>query len=290
MSWLLKAVPGYPRWFRFWQFWLATEGRLPLVTVDPTWDSAAHNGTVSESNYRLQQQLVARLQAQFDGREDLLASVIPDYPPGGKRMLRDDGAWARALMAENSELVTTSIVEITAAGIKTSDGRVHEVDVIIYATGFKASDFLTPMEIVGKGGQDLHAFWDGDARAYKGTSVPGFPGLYMTFGPNTNLVVTGSAIFMSECSVEYIMNCLKETLDGGGFPLDVRKSAYLEYSDAVDNENALRAWGVAGVHSWYKNATGRVTQNWPFSLHKFYEQSQVINPEAYSIVKPIPKD
>ncbi|MFD1860305.1 NAD(P)/FAD-dependent oxidoreductase [Aeromicrobium camelliae] len=284
MRWLFDVVPEYPRWFRFWQFWLATEGRLSLVTVDPEWDEP---GTVSAANKLLRDQLVARLEEQYADRPDLLAKVVPDYPPGGKRMLRDNGVWAEALHRDNVDLVTDPITRITPTGIETASGE-REFDVIVYATGFRASDFLMPMEVTGKDGRDLHRDWDGNAGAYKGVSVPGFPNLFLVFGPNTNLVVTGSAIFMTECSVEYIMECLRFSLTEGGRPIDVKQGAYEAYCRDMDRGNALRAWGVPGVRSWYKNRYGKVTQNWPWPLLRFYELSTTFDRDAYDVVAPRP--
>src|SRR5581483_3551335 len=105
---------------------------------------------------------------------DLLEKVVPTYPVGAKRMLRDNGVWAGALKRDNVQLLTTPITRITSKGIVTEDGVEHEVDVFVYGTGFHASKFLTPMQITGQGGIDLHEHWNGDARAYLGVSVPGF--------------------------------------------------------------------------------------------------------------------
>ncbi len=282
MSVLFDLVPQYARWFRFWQFWLATEGRLSLVTIDPDW---SQDDSVSEANQMLREQLVARLEEQYADRPDLLAKVIPSYPPGGKRMLRDNGVWAAALHREHVHLETAGIEEITPTGIRTSEGHV-EVDVIVYATGFQASDFLVPMEVTGVGGVDLREEWQGDARAYRGVSVPGFPNLHLVFGPNTNLVVTGSAIFMTECSVEYVMELIRMSLERDGAPLVVTREAYDAYALDMDEGNAQRAWGGEGVTSWYRNSSGRVTQNWPWPLLRFYELSTDIDPGAYRPLDP----
>ena len=107
-------------------------------------------------------------------------------------------------------LVTDGIREITPTGIVTNDGVEHAVDVIVYGTGFQASEFLTPMTVRGVGGIDLHEQWQGDARAFLGISVPGFPNLFCLYGPNTNIVINGSIIYFSECGVRYILGCVEE--------------------------------------------------------------------------------
>ena len=95
-------------------------------------------------------------------------------------------------------------------GVVTVDGELHEFDVLLYGTGFQPSKFLTPMKVVGRGGVDLHGRWDGDARAYLGVTVPGFPNFFMLYGPNTNIVVNGSIIWFTECEVRYVMDCHQE--------------------------------------------------------------------------------
>ena len=93
---------------------------------------------------------------------------MPDYPPFSKRFIRDNGAWPRTIMRDDVDLVTDAIDEITPEGVRTVDGTLHEADVLIYGTGFTASDFLMPMQVVGRDGVELHDRWQGDARAYLG--------------------------------------------------------------------------------------------------------------------------
>ena len=99
--------------------------------------------------------------------------------------------------------------------MRTADGVDHDVDVLIYGTGFQASKFLTPMQVTGEGGVDLHEQWDGDARAYLGLTVPDFPNLFLMYGPNTNIVVNGSIIYFSECEAHYIAESVRLLLERG---------------------------------------------------------------------------
>ena len=135
----------------------------------------------------------------------------------------------------------------------TEDGVQHDVDVLIYGTGFTASQFLTPMTIVGRTGVELHEHWNGDARAYLGVTVPGFPNLFCLYGPNTNIVVNGSIVYFSECGSRYILGLVKLLLEGGHRALDVRKDVHDEFNELVDAENKRMAWGWSDVNSWYKN-------------------------------------
>jgi 4-hydroxyacetophenone monooxygenase len=182
LEWLLQHVPSYAEWYRFWLFCTYAEGLLPSVKVDPEWRDV---GTaVSADNELVRQGLVEYLEDQFGDRPDLLSKVVPTYPPAAKRMLRDNGIWARTLKRDNVRLVTDRITRITAGGVATDAGE-YPLDVLILATGFQASHFLMPMSVKGRGGVDLHQQWAGDARAYLGMTIPGFPNLFCLYGPNT---------------------------------------------------------------------------------------------------------
>jgi 4-hydroxyacetophenone monooxygenase len=139
------------------------------------------------------------------------------------------------------------------------------------------------MRIVGRKGLDLNDHWGGDARAYLGISVPDFPNLFLMYGPNTNIVVNGSIIFFSECEVRYIMGCIDLLLRTRARALDVKHDVHDAYNVRIDAENGRMAWGAPGVHSWYKNAKGRVSQNWPFSLIDFWAATQAPDPEDFEL-------
>jgi 4-hydroxyacetophenone monooxygenase len=255
---------------------------LAGVRVDPDWEPKDH--AVGLFNDILRQLLTGYLQQEFADRPDLLHKVLPSYPPGAKRLLRDNGVWARALKRDNVRLLTETIREITPKGIVTADGTAHDVDVIIYGTGFQASKFLTPMTVTGRSGIDLHEQWNGDARAYLGVTVPGFPNLFCLYGPNTNIVINGSIIYFSECGVRYILGCLGLLLGGKHRALDVRKDVHDEFNERVDAENALMAWGWSDVNSWYKNEHGHVAQNWPFTLLEYWRRTRVPDPGDYELI------
>ena len=282
LRWLYAHVPSYSEWNRFHIFWKMGDGVLAGVRVDPDWEPKDH--AVGLFNDILRQLLTGYLQEQFADRPDLLDKVLPSYPPGAKRLLRDNGVWARALKRDNVQLLTETIREITPTGIVTADGTAHDVDVIIYGTGFQASKFLTPMTVTGRSGIDLHEQWNGDARAYLGVTVPGFPNLFCLYGPNTNIVINGSIIYFSECGVRYILGCLGLLLGGKHRALDVRKDVHDEYNERVDAENALMAWGWSDVNSWYKNEHGHVAQNWPFTLLEYWQRTLAPDPGDYELI------
>jgi len=279
LLWLFRHVPSYAHWYRFWMFWMTTEGLLPAATVDAAWPEKERS--VSMENDVLRMLLSGYIQSQFGDRPDLLEKVMPAYPPAAKRMILDNGVWAEALKRDNVQLVTEPIERITPAGVTTADGVERAADVIIYGTGFTASQFLVPMKVFGRSGTELNEQWGGDARAYMGVVVPNFPNFYMMYGPNTNIVVNGSITYFSECEMRYIMGCLRLLVQGEAKALDCRKDVHDAYNQRIDEANRLRAWGASGVNSWYKNRFGRVSQNWPFNAIEYWQQTREPDPADF---------
>ncbi len=279
LQWLYAAIPSYSEWHRFWILWQMGDGMLEAVRISDSW--GLKNQSVSPLNDMIRKGLTEYLNKQFVGRPDLIRNAIPTYPPFSKRLLRDDGEWAKALTRENVELITEPVKEITKKSLITSDGKEHPVDVIIYATGFQASKFLSPMTVTGRNGLDLHKQWNNDARAYLGISVPGFPNLFCLYGPNTNLVVNGSIIFFSECGVRYILGCIKLLLKNQHSALDIKTEKYDAFNVRVDAENRKMAWSIGDVHNWYKNESGRVSQNWPFTVLEYWQKTIKPDEEDY---------
>lgn len=280
LRWLYHHVPFYSEWNRIWIFWRMGDGALAAATLDPAWKE--REDAVSAENDLLRQISTAYLTNEFADRPDLLEKVLPDYPISAKRMIRDNGVWARTLKRPNVQLLTGGIREITPGGLVCERGVEHPVDVIVYGTGFQASRFLTPMKITGRGGALLHDRWQGDdARAYLGLTVPGFPNFFMLYGPNTNIVVNGSIIYFSECGVRYLMDCLRILLEQRRSALDLREGIHDAFNEAVDAANRERTWGASSVRSWYKNSRGRSAQNWPFTLLEYWQRTKAVDPTEY---------
>lgn len=279
LQWLFRHVPHYLNWYRFWLFWTTSDGLLPAAMVDDDWQP--QDRSVSAANDQLRQLLTMSLQSQYADRPELLEKTLPTYPPAAKRILLDNGSWPAALKRENVQLVTEGIKEITPDGVMTVEGDLHAADVIIYGTGFHASQFLMPMTVTGRSGIDLEEQWNGDARAYLGMTVPNFPNFFLLYGPNTNIVVNGSIIYFSECEVQYILGCLHLLLEDGHKALECKQEVHDAYNERIDEANLHRAWGVSDVNSWYKNEHGRVAQNWPFNLVEYWQQTREPDPADY---------
>jgi 4-hydroxyacetophenone monooxygenase len=278
LRWVLDHIPEYARWDRLSVFSRLQEGLLPRTVVDPDWDIAS--GSVSAENDAIRQGLTAYYEFVFPD-PDLRAKMLPAYPFGAKRMVVDSGVYSTALQRENVTVETEPIAAITPSGVALEDGRIIDHDVIIYGTGFRASQFLTPMRIVGRGGADLHEAWGGDARAHLGLTIPGFPNLFLMYGPNTNIVVNGSIVYFSECQAHYIAESLRLLLERGAKSMDCRREAHDAYNERIDAATLERAWGASDVSSWYKNEFGRVAQNWPFNLFDYWNQTREVNEDDY---------
>ena len=281
LRWILRHVPEYARWDRLALFSRLQEGLLPRTVVDPDWDISS--GSVSAANDELRQGLTLYYEFAFPDPA-LRAKVLPNYPFGAKRMIVDSGVYSNALAAPNVTLETGAIAEIVPSGVAMRDGRTVEHDIIVYATGFSASRFLTPMRVVGRGGVDLHARWDGDARAHLGLTVPGFPNLFLMYGPNTNIVVNGSIIYFSECEAHYITESVRLLLEKDAAAMDCRPEVHDAYNVMIDTATRARAWGVSDVSTWYRNEHGRVAQNWPFNLFDYWQQTRAVDPDDYVLL------
>ena len=282
-AWLVRKVPHYAQWYRLWVTVLGIPGRFHTVRAEQGWHHAPLS--VSKKNHEVREALIGRLAEQFSGHPEMLKHAIPSYPPGAKRMLRDNGVWARALKSEHTTLEVSPIRSFTPSGIVTEDGTEHDVDVVIYATGFKPSEYLDGINIVGREGLDIHKYWQGDAQAYNGVTVPGFPNFFMVYGPNVGGVVAGSLHFMLERASEYALKAVKEVLDRKIKALDVKQAALDRFVEWVDGENRQMAWGQPYVKTWYQNRCGRVSQVWPFTNVEYWEVTESVDSADYDFIQ-----
>jgi 4-hydroxyacetophenone monooxygenase len=150
------------------------------------------------------------------------------------------------------------------------------------ATGFIASKMLWPMEIAGRDGRTIRDVWgDDDPCAYLGITVPGFPNLFLTYGPNTNLAHGGSIIFHTECQVRYIAQALRDMIENGKPAIEARPDVHDDYNRRVDEAHRGMVWAHPGVTSWYKNKDNRVTVTSPWTLLDYWKLTREYNPADY---------
>lgn len=279
VKWVLANVSGYAQWYRFMLFWAFGDGVHGALIVDPEWDGGTLS--ISKRNADIRALWTQYIDQEMGDRPDLYAKVLPDYPPFGKRSLRDN-EWFSTLRRDNVELHNDGIDHIEENAIIDKNGVRHEVDVIVFATGFQASRMLYPLDIVGKGGKTIRGLWgDDDPRAYLGICVPDFPNLFLTYGPNTNLAHGGSIIFQSECQVHYIMECLATLIESGQDAMDCTQKAHDAYNDKLDTVLEKMVWTHKGVTNWYQNKSGRVTTNSPWLLVEYWELTRHVEPDAF---------
>ncbi|ORA39156.1 flavin-containing monooxygenase [Mycobacterium aquaticum] len=268
VRWAMEHLPYYGRWYRFLLMWPGADKGLDAARVDPNY--ADQSSAVSDINAIARVMFTGWITTQVGDDPDLLAKVLPDYPATGKRTLQDNGRWLSTLKRENVELVRTPIERITPTGVVTTDGVAHDVDIIVYATGFRATDVLFPMTITGRDGIDLHELWGQRPYAYRGITVPGFPNFFMTYGPGTHLAHGGSLILNSELQMHYIDQCLAYLVNAG-----VRTMEPLPEPTRAWHERSQRAirrtvWAHPSIkHSYFKNADGEIHTVSPWRLSEY---------------------
>lgn len=276
--WAIRHLPYYGRWLRFISWWPITDAAEERVMMDPGWDTDGLScGT---ANHAVREMLIAWMRA-FTEDEELLAKVVPDYPPMGKRMLQDNGTWLRTLQRDDVELVRDGIAELTPDGVTTVDGVHRPADVLVWATGFDVNHQLGPIDVRGVGGLRLNDAWGESPYAYLGVTVPGFPNLYCLYGPGTNAVNGASIIYNSECQMRYVLGCLDMVIASGARSATVRGDVCEDYH----RRNQERLKGMVYTHpkvvSYYKNAAGDVPTLYGFRIVDYWKWTRRPNPDDY---------
>jgi cation diffusion facilitator CzcD-associated flavoprotein CzcO len=213
---------------------------------------------------------------------DVRRRAWPDYPFGCKRILFSSD-YLPALQRPDVELVTDAIARITPSGVVTADGRERPADCLVYGTGFRSGDFVMPMRVAGLGGRTLDEAWAAGAEAHLGIAVSGFPGMFVLYGPNTNLGV-GSIIVMIEAQVRYAIDAIRHSRRSGA-ALHVRPEVQAGSSRRVQERLRGSVW--ASCRNWYRDAgTGRVVNNWPGFMVEYVRATRAVRPEEYREVRP----
>ena len=200
----------------------------------------------------------AYIDAVFKDRPDLLKMVTPQYPYPGKRPVLT-GDFYPALLRDNVELVPHAVESVTAKGVVDDEGVEHPVDVLVMATGFQPTSYLSTLEVIGRGGVSLHQKWDGEPSAFLGITVPGFPNFYILYGPNTN---GGEIVSHLERQAEFVVRSLRRMTTGKVTAIEVRQRPYDLYNRWLERSMAKTAWVVS--NNYYKTPSGRVVTQWPF--------------------------
>jgi cation diffusion facilitator CzcD-associated flavoprotein CzcO len=221
---------------------------------------------------------LAHLRRQV-GDPALRAKLVPVYPIGAKRVLFNDDYYP-TLARPNVRLVTERIERFEPRGVQTTDGELHPLDVVIFATGFRSTDFLAPIEVVGRAGHRLEDEWRKGAHAYLGVTVSGFPNFFMLYGPNTNLG-HNSILVMIEAQVDYVIDALAKMEARGMATIDVRRDVMDAYNRGLQRDLARSVWSTIDA-SWYKLADGTITNNWPHSTIRYRRMLREVRLEDYA--------
>ena len=275
-KWLLKNLPFYSRWYRFLLFYPGSDQLLDSLFIDSAWK--VRSDSINQKNDAMRELFTAAMLGQISD-QSLVDKVIPDYPPFGKRMLQDNGAWLQALHLPNVTLLSEGVECISSKGV-VSSGKELEFDTIIFATGFRAQDFFSPINIDGGSGSYDKIYGD-SPRSYLGITFSSMPNFFAMYGPGTNLAHAGSIIFNSECQINYICSAIKYMLSNNFKVIRVKPEIEKQYQDRFDKRHEKMVWQHSKVSSWYQNSKGKVVTTSPWRLVEYWNWTNKFNQDDY---------
>jgi 4-hydroxyacetophenone monooxygenase len=272
IQYLVDRVPLYGAWYRCRLVWSYSDKVHESLQIDPDWPGRPESINAANEGHR--RYFTRYLTQQLAEREDLIPRVVPRYPPFGKRMLIDNG-WFRTLTKDNVDLVDDGIDHISEYGVVDASGRLHQADVIVYATGFQTLRMVGSYDVYGRDGASLRDEWgEEDARAYLGITVPKFPNFFCLYGPNTGLGHGGSLILLTECATRYIVALIQRMIVEGIDTLEVRKDVFDRYNEQLDAAHEKMIWAHPGTTNWYRNSRGRVVTNFPWRIVDYWQMTR----------------
>jgi cation diffusion facilitator CzcD-associated flavoprotein CzcO len=210
---------------------------------------------------------------------ELRRKVTPDYTIGCKRILISND-WYEALSQPNVDVETSGISEVREHSIVTKDGREHEVDTILFGTGFSPTEMPVAKWLRGSGDRLLSDVWSDTMSSYLGSTVTGFPNFFFIIGPNTGLGHT-SQVYMIESQVGYIADALATMQARGIATIEPKAEAQRAFDDEVQSRMSHTVWVEGGCKSWYVDKSGRNTTLWPDFTFRFRKRLRRFDPENY---------
>jgi len=261
---LYRAVPGVQRLARFAVYW-----SRELFVI----------GFMKVRRNPVPEQLARHHLEKQVADPELRARLTPRYAIGCKRILISNDYYP-AIQEPNVELVTDGVQEIRGRSIVTGDGREREVDAIILATGFRVTEMPFARWVTGRDGSCLADHWGGSPAAYRGTTVAGFPNLFLLLGPNTGLGHT-SVLVMLEAQLRYVIDCLRHLERTRLATIEVRQEAQDAFNARVQSRLRDTVWNSGGCRSWYLDRTGRNATIWPGSTWPYIRIMRRFDPAAY---------
>lgn len=242
---LFRHLPGY--------HWLYRMGSFALHEL--RWPAFRSGGLAAAYT---RHRLTRRIKAQVEDAA-MLEQVLPDYAPGCKRILLSNDFF-ETLNQPHVRLVTDAVQRFTSKGVMTAGGEAVDADLVILATGFKATEFLPNLDVRGRGGQSLKTVWGDSPRAYKGVALSGFPNLFTLYGPNTNLG-HNSIIFMIERQTEFVRRQIMRLLNADARSIEVKAQAQAAFNARLQKRLDQTVW-AGECPSWYKSPDGIIVNNW----------------------------
>jgi cation diffusion facilitator CzcD-associated flavoprotein CzcO len=261
--------------YRRFPFALRVSRAIAYVTHEVRFVAFGYARAAMLPSRRIFEKLLARQVSD----PDLRRKLTPEYMMGCKRVMISN-EYFPALARENVEVVTDRVERITATGVTTAGGRERPFDALIYATGFAASEFLVPMRVNGRGGVDLYDVWKNGAEAYLGISAHGFPNFFMLYGPNTNLG-HNSIVFMLEVQIAHILDAIETLARGERSSLEVRANVQSGFNAWLRKKMRKSVW-AAGCTSWYVDASGKNTLNWPDFTFEYRRRAKKLRLRDYA--------
>ncbi|CAM3306428.1 NAD(P)/FAD-dependent oxidoreductase [Nocardioides dubius] len=266
--WLSTNVGHYALWNRLLTFLPISDTNYPVVRYDAEW-AAEHDLSISAANDAVLQVAQGYLEESFADRPDLLERLRPNFAPFGKRTIRDPGNYYSALKRDTST-VASGLSELVPEGLVDADGKLHEVDVIVFATGFSL-EYLADIEIAGRDGVLLSDVWAQSPSAYNGCQVPGFPNLFITSGPHASAAHGGGHNFTIEAVVHYLIESIRATAARGAASLEATPEAWQRWQQEVREQMADTIWArEKRATTYYRNSAGEVILASPLLMEDFW--------------------
>ena len=218
---------------------------------------ARRDGRVNKRRRRAAEEFLAD---SFAGQPELRQLLTPEFPFEGKRTVLSD-TYYRTLLQPHVTLVPHGVKGLSGTGVIDENGDRHDLDVVVLATGFHASDYLANLKVTGLGGRDLHEVWAGDPRAFLGMMVPGFPNFFMMYGPNTN---SSPTVSFYEAQARFAARAIRRLAARGTHDVQISPVA----ADLYDRwlQRALRRTVWTETDSYFRAGSGRIVSQWPFNV------------------------
>lgn len=276
-----RHLPYYAKWHRLKSYWGTADNNYPIILQDPDWNK--DHLSISPANDVLLQMCLRYIEDTFGKDTELAKKVTPDFAPYGKRIIRDPGGYYAALTRDHVDVEASEPAEVNPKGIVTQDGRQIDLDVIVYATGYYL-DFLSTVDIRGRGGKKLADEWGDNPRAYRGGTVPGFPNLFIMSAPNYSPGHGAGANFSMEVLAHYIIECLQLMALRRATTIEVTQQAYEDYVAAIDEAMLGTVWcHTPNAHTYYRSGSGRVVVATPYRLVDVWHQHRAPSEQDFTL-------